>query len=252
MAPPLSGESNHVWDFFDRGYCISLKERTDRRRQAERQFKAVGLSGRVEFVLVDRHLQNSEQGIYQSHLTCIEKGLSSGADNILIFEDDVVFQRFSAERLNKCTAFLAAHPDWKAFFWGCLVRRSRKTEYPSIRSVTYRSLAHAYAVNRPFAEVLAAKPWQGVAYDAMLSRHAGGFFAIYPSVAFQSGSPSDNARHRRLDRFRRWCGGLARIQKANEWCHRYSRWLWVFHVIGLAALLILAVWIFRFILFSGL
>lgn len=252
MAPPLPGESNHGWDFFDRVYCISLKERTDRRRQAEAQFKAVGLSGRVAFVLVDRHLQNSEQGIYQSHLMCIEKGLSSGGDHILIFEDDVVFRRFNLGNLNICTSFLTAHPEWKAFFLGCLVRRSRKTGYPSIRSVAYRSLAHAYAVNRSFAEGLVTKSWRGVAYDAMLGRHEGGFFTIYPSVAFQSDSPSDNARHRRLDRFRRWCGGLARIQRANEWCHRYSRWLWGLHAIGLAAILILAVWIYRFTLFSGL
>jgi hypothetical protein len=252
MIPRLPGRLKYGWAFFDRVYCISLEERTDRRRQAETQFKAVGLSQLVEFVLVDRHPHNSEQGIYQSHLTCIEKGLVSGADNILIFEDDVFFQRFSAESLSTCTAFLAGNPDWKAFFLGCLVQRSRKTGYPSIRSVTYRSLAHAYAVNRPFAEVLATKPWQGVPYDAMLRRHAGGFFAIYPSVAFQSDSPSDNARHRWLDRFRRWCGGLARIQRANEWCHRYGRLLVVLHVLGLAAIVILAVWICRFPLLSGL
>ena len=247
MVPVLPGQLKSGWDFFDRVYCVSLKERTDRRLEAAAQFKAVGLFPRVEFVLVDRHPQNSEQGIYLSHLQCLEMGLSAGANTILVFEDDVVFRRFSAQGLERCTAFLATHLDWKAFFLGCLVRGSRKTGCPAIRSLAYRSLAHAYALNRPFAETLVAKPWQGVAYDALLSRQideTDGFFGIYPLVAFQSGSPSDNFRHRRLDRFRRWCGGLARIQTANEWCHRHGRLLMVLHGIGLAALLLWGAWLF--------
>jgi hypothetical protein len=245
MASSPSGEPIKGWDFFDRVYCISLKERTDRRRQAEAQFAAVGLSRRVEYVLADRHPENSEMGIFQSHLECMARGLASGADRILIFEDDVVFRRFSADRLETCIAFLEAHPGWKAFFLGCLVRRSRKTGHPWIRSVAYRSLAHAYAVHRPFAETIAAIPWKGIPYDTMLSLFDEGFFVIYPSIAFQGASPSDNDRRRRLDRFRRWCGGLERIQKIDEWRHRYSGLLIAAHVFGLMAILVLVLLTYR-------
>ena len=41
---------------------------------------------------------------------------------------------------------------------------------------------------------------------------------------------------RALDRFRRMCGGLRRIQKVNEWYHRNTVWVIVLHGAGLALL----------------
>jgi len=35
------------WDFFDRLYCISLKQREDRRQSAVEEFAKVGLADRV-------------------------------------------------------------------------------------------------------------------------------------------------------------------------------------------------------------
>ncbi|MHB9099546.1 MAG: glycosyltransferase, partial [Syntrophales bacterium] len=100
------------WDFFDRIYCISLEEREDRRQAAAASFSKVGLTGKVEFVIVKRHPLNVEQGMYESHMTCLRKGLEAGAERIVVFEDDVVFDRFDAERFRQCTQFLAEHPDW--------------------------------------------------------------------------------------------------------------------------------------------
>jgi hypothetical protein len=57
------------------------------------------------------------------------------------------------------------------------------------------------------------------------------YFAVYPSFAFQSDSRSDNLRLRKVDRLRRLCGGLARIQKFDEFYHRHR-----LAVIGLNAL----------------
>ncbi|MDP4727018.1 MAG: glycosyltransferase, partial [Desulfobacterales bacterium] len=39
----------------------------------------------------------------------------------------------------------------------------------------------------------------------------------HPAFAFQSNARTDNVRLLMLDRFRRMFGGLARIQKMNEW-----------------------------------
>jgi hypothetical protein len=64
-----------------------------------------------------------------------------------------------------------------------------------------------------------------------------GLYACYPSFAFQSNAASDNYRLRRLDRFRRWCGGLRRIQKLNEFWHRHRTLLLMLHIVGLAILL---------------
>ncbi len=211
-----------VWSFFDHIYCISLNERPDRRAQAVAQFARVGLAGRMTYMCIDRHPTDSEQGIYASHMACIRDGLADGARHILIFEDDVIFERFSSARLEAALSFLRRQPDWQILFLGCLVTRSRATESSAVRKVAYRCLAHAYALNRSCAEKLVQKPWSGTPFDVILRNLKDGLFACYPSFAFQSNAASDNLRLRKLDRFRRLCGGLQRIQKLNEWynCHK--------------------------------
>jgi GR25 family glycosyltransferase involved in LPS biosynthesis len=226
-----------LWSFFDRIYCISLKERPDRRAQAAAQFLRVGLAKRVIYMTVERHPTDCEQGIYESHMACIRQGLADGARRLLIFEDDVIFNRFRPTRLTAAVDFLNRHPDWQILFLGCLVRKSRGTETPVVRKVSYRCLAHAYALHRSCAEQLVQEPWRGIPFDVMLSRFDHGLYACYPSFAFQGDTASDNRRHRRLDAFRRWCGGLRRIQKVNEWWHRHSTALVTLHLVGLVVLL---------------
>ena len=228
--------ASDLWSFFDSIYCISLKDRPDRRAQAAAQFAHVGLADRVKFLCVDRHATDAEQGIYESHRACIRQGLAEGAVHILVFEDDVIFERFSSARLEAALSFLCQQSDWNIFFLGCLARKSWATESPAVREVDYRCLAHAYALNRAFAEQLVQKPWNGIPFDCML-RFNNGLFACYPSFAFQSDAPSDNLRHRKLDRFRRLCGGLRRIQKVNEWYIHHKVAVIASNLVGLGILL---------------
>lgn len=123
------------WGYFEKVYCISLEERTDRREEAKDQFRSVGLLDRVEFTLVRKHLIDREQGIYESHMACIRKGLQTDARNILVFEDDILFERFGGSGLRHCTDFLSAVPDWNLLFLGCLVRSSKRTSNPSVLQV---------------------------------------------------------------------------------------------------------------------
>jgi len=241
MSQDSASES---WSFFDSIHCISLKDRPDRLAQATAQFAQVGLAGRVDFHCVDRHATDAEQGIYESHRDCILKGLAKDATRILVFEDDVVFERFSTARLDAALSFLRQQPNWNILFLGCLASKSWATESPAVRKVAYRCLAHAYALNRSFAEQLVQKPWSGIPFDCML-RHNDGLYACYPSFAFQSDAPSDNLRHHWLDKFRRLCGGLRRIQKVNEWYNRYTSILVALHLTALGVLLWLILSHFR-------
>ena len=226
------------WHQFDRAYCISLEERADRRQEAKAQFVKVGLLEKVEFVVVSKHATDCEQGIYESHLLCMHKGLAAGARTILIFEDDICFDGYKPHLLDRCARFMAAAP-WRILFLGCMVKRSRATNHPSIRQVRYRSLTHAYVIERSFAQVLVQQyPWRRVPYDDFLrDLNDDQFFAIYPMFAFQSNSRSDNERYLPLDRFRRLCGGLVRLQKSNEFYHRFQ-WPIIFaHVLALILLM---------------
>ncbi len=209
------------WDRFDKIYCISLTERADRRATAAAQFEAVGLSDRVEFMLVEKHPEDCEQGCYESHLACMKKGLAEGAERILIFEDDIVFDRFSHGLLERTRDFCVWHTRWHMLFLGCMVKASRRTTYPAIRRIKFRSLTHAYVIHRRFAEELVRQAWQQVPYDDFLrdlkDRET---YALYPSIAFQSNARSDNERYLPLDRVRRIMGGLRNLQKFDEFYHR--------------------------------
>jgi hypothetical protein len=224
------------WDFFDRIYCISLEERGDRRQSAMAQLRKVGLHDKVEFLIVKRHPCNVEQGIYESHMACLKKGLAAGAERIVVFEDDILFDRYDTDRLRRCTQFLLSHPDWQVLLLGGLIHSSRKTEEPAVQKVTYQSLAHAYALNRSYAETLAYKPWEGIVMDVLFRPLVDHIYAICPMFAFQSNSPTDN-KYLGLHRFRRWCGGLERIQKANEFFHRHKSGIVVLHLLVLLLLI---------------
>jgi GR25 family glycosyltransferase involved in LPS biosynthesis len=225
------------WEYFDKFYCISIEERVDRRAEAKAQFEKVGLADKVEFVIFKRHPHNCEQGIYQSHMACIKKGLQAGARNIVIFEDDILFDRFCPDSLGKSVEFLSGIECWNALFFGCLVSGSRRTANKSVLKIKYRSLAHGYVLNRRFAELLVKTAWQETPYDNLLSSFDEGLYAVYPSFAFQSNSLTDNFKKTRLDRFRRLLGGLRRIQKGNEFYHRYRMPVIAAHVIVLLIIL---------------
>jgi len=226
------------WDFFDRIYCISLEGREDRRQAAAASFSKVGLTGKVEFVIVKRHPFNVEQGMYESHMTCLRKGLEAGAERIVVFEDDIVFDRFDAERFKQCTQFLVEHPNWKVLLLGALIRSNRRTTNPFIQKVGYQSLMHAYAINRPYAETVAYQPWQGIIIDTLFQPLTDHLYAVYPMFAFQNDFASDNNKYSGLERFRRLCGGLERIQKANEFYQRHKLGVIATHIMIVLSLLI--------------
>lgn len=215
-------KEDNGWGFFDRFYCVSLKEREDRRRSALREFSKVGLVGRVEFELGEQHISNMEQGVYEFHMACLRKGLEAGADNIVIFEDDVEFDRFDPERLKSCTEFLRQHHQWKVLLLGALICSSSKTDNPCVQKVGYQSLTHAYALNRHYAEILAYEPWQGIVNDTLFQPLTDNVYAIYPMCAFQKYFTSDNYKYPMLVLTRRLLGGLNRIQKAFEFYHRHK------------------------------
>ena len=127
---PCTQTADRLWEYFDKVYCISLKHRKDRQEKASSEFRKVGLLSRVEFLLVDEHPIDREQGIYESHMSCIRKGLGAGAGTILIFEDDILFDRFSPTTLKNCLDFLENTPDWNMITFGCMVTSGRRTEEP--------------------------------------------------------------------------------------------------------------------------
>lgn len=228
------------WAFFDRIYCISLREREDRRAAVQKEFTAVGLPDRVEFVLVEKHPLSPERGIFESHLICLRKGLKENAATILIFEDDVFFQRFDPRTLHEACIALKKNADWQALFLGCITGGSRRTDNRHLARIQYRCLSHAYAVHQSFAEQLVQEEWRGIPYDMLLqqynrARHREHFYALYPLCSFQGLEGTDNQTPR-IDQARRLFGGLPFIQKMNELYQNHKVPLLLSHAVTLLLL----------------
>lgn len=210
-----------VWRRIDQIHCISLTDRRDRQAGVQDQFARAGLDGQVAFFLARRHPVDCEQGIFESHQACLKSALEAGARHVLVFEDDVCFGRIDPARLAAGIDFFLRQKTCQILFLGCLVSRSRATAHPAVREIGYRCLAHAYLVKASLALRIVDRPWQGIPFDNLLAQCTATHFALYPSIAFQSDSPSDNVRHRTLDTLRRLLGGLRFIQMANERYHRF-------------------------------
>ena len=224
-------DNSDVWDCFDTFYCISIEERFDRRQEAEKQFASIGLKNRVEFFIVKKHPEDTEQGIFESHIRCIEKGLARQADSIVIFEDDILFERFDVSRLRQSIKFLSSCRDWNILFFGCLATKSTATDCETVLRIRYKSLTHAYVISSNFAQVVRQQEWNGVSYDEMLRNIQRNYFTVSPQFAFQSNSITNNDKYLHLDRFRRMIGGLRRIQKRNEFYHLNRAVVIAIHVV---------------------
>lgn len=234
MTDPETTPRPRGWDYFDRIYCISLTSRPDRKLAAEREFAAVGLAAKVIFHLVAKNQADQVEGIYTSHMTCLRQGLAAGAKRILVFEDDILFRNFAPDRLDQACQALQARDDWQAFFLGCLTRGIAKTDHAALTTIRYRCLAHAYAINRPFAELLVRQEWCGLPFDELLGRIAKDCYAISPMCAFQGSAGSDNRTYV-LNRLRKLCGGLAFIQKASEVFYTNRRLIVILHILAIVA-----------------
>ncbi len=232
---------NAIFDpqqFFDKIFCISVASRVDRQETAKQVFAELGILQRVEFVLVQKHPSNPEEGIFESHLQCLSRGVKEGGKHILIFEDDISIAYFEEERNTEAIRQLQQLENWDTFFLGAISSGSRKTASKYLAEIDYRCLTHGYALNRPFAQKIIEEQWEGVAYDGFLKKRCRNSYAPVPMIAFQSTSISDN-KTIFLDKMRRFFGGLQFLQRSNELLQRYKLPIIIAHLLVLVAAFLL-------------
>jgi glycosyl transferase family 25 len=139
-AIPLAG-------LFDLAIYINLDDRLDRRRETEDEFKALGWrcerhSAR-RFDDAAGFLTPAWRGCFDSHLSCLERGL--GKKSVLVMEDDIAVSR-AANRLVPSLDF-----EWDILFFGyddespVATERTQKVEF--VRKQKEMTGAHFYAVN---------------------------------------------------------------------------------------------------------
>lgn len=191
------------WTFVDAAYCISLRERDDRTRQATAEFNAVGLARRLLFYRPERHATDAVEGIWQSHCAVARHALAAGHRKVAIFEDDVRFDReVTPSRLAAVAREIDALPeDWEIFYLGHWPVRCRLLSRNLLH--TRSGCTHAYIANlsllewmrrSDYAEFRRQNPRRSAVGRGIDSAffHLQGAYAIFPMLAVQSASPSDH------------------------------------------------------------
>jgi len=201
------------WSFVDRAYCISLESRPDRTAAAAAEFHRVGLCRRVLFYRPAKHPKSTKQGIWTSHRAVAAHARRRGSKRTLIMEDDVLFSRrlgpASLERAQRALDLLPPH--WTIFFLGHWPLWAYFAKPGILR--TGSVCAHAYIASPLLLEWLHHHPSAkekvqktpkviGSGIDAAYARLEAAY-ALFPMIAIQSGSKSDNVKHRGTRKKRR-------------------------------------------------
>ncbi len=128
--------------------CLNLEQRTDRRMQATEQFAKIAME--VEFFsAVDgrKKSQLTDPGAYGcalSHILMLRKAWQSGAEAVLIFEDDVVIHK----NLRLWVEAIELPVDWGMCYFGNQHMYPPSIEQRGLVRIHESQSTHAYAVRR--------------------------------------------------------------------------------------------------------
>lgn len=115
---------NNPFDFFDKVYCINLKEREDRWQDCLKNFERYDLKNfeRIEAIKVngDIHPKRKGQiGCALSFAKCFEQIKKNNYKKVLIFEDDFTFKYNKNQTFEKLNLALQELPEnWDSLFLG--------------------------------------------------------------------------------------------------------------------------------------
>ncbi|KIY41824.1 hypothetical protein TZ03_05215 [Pseudomonas sp. 10-1B] len=149
-------------------FCISLKERTDRRELLEKEFEGSGLH--IEFLVVERDSGNSERGCFDSHVKCATLAMERNYQRVLILEDDATLMEFEPVQVQQINSFMN-RCDPEQLYLGANLGKVWLTWSKGIARVRAKG-THAYILTRKGCQhLLRHAPYSGVAIDKVYSKH---------------------------------------------------------------------------------
>jgi GR25 family glycosyltransferase involved in LPS biosynthesis len=140
-------------DFFPYKVCINLDKRSDRWEKMRSRFAYHNIEQVIRFPALDgKTLEipaswNYLPGAYgclRSHLAVIEQAREQARQNVLIFEDDAVFDPQLNTRFAECVKQLPQ--DWDMVLFGGLHGLPPRKVSPNVARVTYSLSTYAYAM----------------------------------------------------------------------------------------------------------
>jgi len=186
---------NNPFDFFERIYCINLKERTDKWNQCLSEFDKLNVKDKVikfdalrfvgELPPQYRWFNIRACGCTASHREIIKICYNENVKNVLILEDDVEFYNDPIKNLDLALSELINH-DWDIFYLGMSPTNEKHEKpleriSPNLLKVNCALTTHAIAYNNSSYKILLDSipegldiiPWQmqNESYDGFLMRH---------------------------------------------------------------------------------
>lgn len=180
-----------LWNQIGPAYCINLKSRKDRLKEASRVFKKINLD--MNFHIVDKHPNGGTQGCFESHIQIITKAFDQGLERCIIFEDDATPTKYLNNKvLRKCIRFMNKNKSWNIFYLGVLPD-IRRTPTKVIEDGIYKLqgiCTHAYVIHRRLMEKMRDMKYAGIPIDYFYMQLKE-CYAIYPTLFYQGLSKSD-------------------------------------------------------------
>ena len=127
----------------DNVYCISLKTREDRQKTVIAQCDKLGIA--LDFIKVDKNKEDPERGCLESHMLCIKDAKENGYKNVLIMEDDILFNG-QILRLFLTQGNIKVPENFDMFYLGYNVNNGYKYN-DNIMKITSAQCAHSYILN---------------------------------------------------------------------------------------------------------
>lgn len=150
----------------DAAYCVSLKERTDRRAVFKETIEPL-IKNKVEFHVVERD-SDPVRGCYESHQNIAREALNKGYERVLIFEDDVASYPISPSQVVWINKFVRRE-QFNILHLGYSMGKSWLTWFPYIARGRVVAM-HAYILSREGCRALVDAPYDGVPVDVLFKR----------------------------------------------------------------------------------
>lgn len=150
----------------DRVFCISLRERKDRRALFEPTVTA-RIANPIEFYIAER-CSDPVRGCYESHQALAKRALAHHWQRILIFEDDAKPYRLCTRQVRWVNRFIRAK-HFQTLHLGYSMGRIWLTWFPFIARGRVVAL-HAYILSREGCRLLAQTPYDGTPVDVFFKR----------------------------------------------------------------------------------
>lgn len=164
-------ERDNPFRFFDAIYCINLDRQTDRWEKVSQRFAALGIDRHIRrFSAVDSG-DDHHLGCLLSHRAVIDFARRAEFEQVLVFEDDVIFHDACLHFLRRALAELS-NVSWRAFYlggakWGedypklpdCLYLEQPRQGPTCTHAVAYHRSSYDFLLQSLPASVDAAREW---------------------------------------------------------------------------------------------